>query len=62
VIADSDLDGQLVGFEIMDAGEFTDLSKVMIYMSKWDDDDRVVDAHGNLSISPRHKKAISAGD
>jgi hypothetical protein len=52
----------LVGFEIMDAGEFTDLSKVMIYMSKWDDDDRVVDAHGNLSISPRHKKAISAGD
>ena len=62
VIADFDSDGQLVGFEIMGASKFTDLSKVMVYISKWGDEDRVFDADGNLSISPRHQKTISAGD
>ena len=62
VIADFDSDGQLVGFEIMDASKFTDLSKVMVYMSKWGDEGRLVDADGNLSVSSRHKKALPAGD
>ena len=62
VIADFDPGGQLVGFEIMDASKFTDLSKVMVYMCKWGDEERLVDADGNLSVSPHHKKAISAGD
>lgn len=35
VIADFDSDGQLVGFEIMDASKITDLSQVMIFMSQW---------------------------
>ena len=62
VIADFDSDGQLVGFEIMDASKFTDLSQVMIFMSQWGKEDRILDANGDFSVQPRAVKAISAGD
>ena len=62
VIADFDSDGQVIGFEIMDASKFTDLSHVRVFMSKWGEEERVLDADGNLSVSPRKSKAISGGD
>ena len=62
VIADFDFDGQLVGFEIMDASKITDLSQVMIFMSQWGKEDRILDASGDLSVKPRLAKSISAGD
>ena len=62
VIADFDSDGQVIGFEIMDASKFTDLSHVKVFMSKWGDEERVLDADGNVSVSPRKRKAVSAGD
>jgi uncharacterized protein YuzE len=62
VIADFDSEGQLVGFEIMDAGKFTDFSQLTVYMSKWGDEDRILDADGNLSVTPRSNKTIPAGD
>ena len=62
VIADFDSDGQVIGFEIMDASKFTDLSHVKVFMSKWGDDERVLDADGNLSLETRTVKTIPAGD
>ena len=62
VIADFDSDGQVIGFEIMDASKFTDLSHIGVFMSKWGDAERVLDADGNLSVSPHKSKAISGGD
>ena len=62
VIADFDSDGQVIGFEIMDASKFTDLSHIKVFMSKWGDDERVLDTDGNLSVSPRKSKAISGRD
>ena len=62
VIADFDSDGQVIGFEIMDASKFTDLSHIKIFLSRWGDEERVLDADGNLSVSPLKAKAASAGD
>ena len=62
VIADFDSDGRLVGFEIMDASKITDLSQVMIFMSQWGKEDRILDANGVLSVKPRLAKSIPAGD
>ena len=62
VIADFDPEGLLVGFEIMDAGKFGDYSEFVVFLSKWGDEERVLDADGNFSVSPRKPKAISAGD
>ena len=60
VIADFDYDGQLMGFEIMDASKFTDLSQVQVFMSQWGrEEERVLDANGNFSVQPRTVKAIS---
>ena len=62
VIADFDSDGQLVGFEIMDASKITDLSEVMVFMSQWGKEDRILDANGDLSVKPRLVKTSSVGD
>lgn len=62
VIADFDEDDQLVGFEIMDASKITDLSQVMVFMSQWGKEDRILDADGNFSVQPRLVKSIPAGD
>ncbi len=62
VIADFDYDGQLVGFEIMDASKFTDLSQVNVFMSRWGDEERALDAKGGFSVVPRTVKTVSAGE
>ena len=62
VIADFGHDGQLVGFEIMDASKFTDLSQVQVFMSRWGDEERVLDAEGGFSVQPKTVKTVSAGD
>ena len=62
VVADFDHDGQITAFEIMDAGKFTDLSEVMVFMSQWGKEDRILDANGALSVKPRLAKSIPAGD
>ena len=62
VIVDYDDDGRVTAFEIMDASTFTDFSSVQVFMSKWGDEERVLDADGNLSVSRRLRKAISGGD
>ena len=62
VIADFDPDGLLVGFEIMDASKFGDYSEFILFLSKWGDEERVLDSDGNLSVSPRKSKAISGRD
>lgn len=62
VIADFDSEGLLVGFEIMDASKFGDYSEFILFLSKWGDEERVLDADGNLSVSPRLRKAISGRD
>lgn len=62
VIADFDYDDRLVGFEIMDVSHFADLSQVKVFMSKWGDAERVLDASGGFSVQPRTVKAIPAGD
>lgn len=62
VIADFDCDGQVIGFEIMDASKFTDLSHVKVFMSRWGDEERVLDEDGNLSVSQRKSEAIAGGD
>ena len=62
VIVDYDEGGQVTAFEIMDVGKFTDLSEVIVFLSKWGDQDRVLDHEGNFSFSSRTNKAISAGD
>ena len=61
VVADFDHDDQITAFEIMDASKLTDLSQVMLFMSRWGDEDRVLDVKGNLSVQPRTIKAISTG-
>lgn len=62
VIADFDPEGLLVGFEIMDASKFGDYSEFILFLSKWGDEERVLDEDGNLSISRRKRKAIVEGD
>ena len=62
VIADFDEDDQLVGFEIMDASKITDLSQVMVFMSQWGKEDRILDANGDFSVKPRLVKSVTAGD
>ena len=62
VIVDYDDDGRVTAFEIMDASKFTDFSEFQIFMSKWGDEERVLDVDGNLSVSPRKSKAVSTGD
>ena len=62
VIVDFDDGGQITAFEIMDAGKFTDLSEVVVFLSKWGDEDRVLDAGGNFSVSSNSSKTVSAGD
>ena len=62
LIADFDTEGQLVGFEIMDASKITDLSEVSVYLSKWGEEERVVDSDGSLLTRPLAKKSIPAGD
>ena len=62
VMADFDPEGLLVGFEIMDASKFGDYSEFIVFLSKWGDEERVLDEDGNFSVSPRKPKAISAGD
>ena len=66
VVADFDYDGQLVGFEIMDASTFTDLSQVKVLMSRWGREyERVLDENGDFSVQPRTTKtfkSIPAGD
>ena len=62
VIVDFDHDDQVTAFEIMDASKFTDLSKIEVFMSRWGDDEKVLDANGNLSTETRTAKPIPAGD
>jgi uncharacterized protein YuzE len=66
VIADFDYDGQLVGFEIMDASAFTDFAQIKVLMSRWGREyERVLDENGNFSVQPRTVrtfKPIPAGD
>ena len=62
VIVDYDDVGQVTAFEIMDAGKFTDLSEIIVFMSKWGDEDRVLDADGNLSVLPLTNETVPAGD
>ena len=62
VIVDFDHDDQITAFEIMDASKFTDLSQVEVFMSRWGDDDRVLDEKGDFSVLSRDVKTISAGD
>ena len=65
VVADFDQDGQLVGFEIMDASKFTDFSELQVFMSQWGNEHRVLDADGNFSVQPGRRKTsnpIPAGD
>lgn len=62
VIADFDPEGLLVGFEIMDASKFGDYSEFIVFLSKWGDEERVLDADGNLSVLPHRRKPITAGD
>ena len=65
VIADFDYDGQLVGFEIMDASAFTDFSHIKVLMSRWGrEHERVLDENGDFSVKPRTDtfKPIPAGD
>ena len=62
VIADFGFEGELVGFEIMDASKFTDLSEVMVFMSQWGKEARILDASGNFSVEPRLAKSIPAGE
>ncbi len=62
VIADFGYDDQLIGFEIMDASKFTDLSEVKVFMSRWGDVDKVLDAEGSFSEIPRVTKSFPAGD
>lgn len=66
VIADFDYDGQLVGFEIMDASAFTDFTQIKVLMSRWGREyERVLDENGNFSVQPRTVrifKPIPAGD
>ena len=62
VIVDFDHDDQITAFEIMDASKFTDFSQVQVFMSRWGEDERVLDANGNFSVQPRAVKTVSAGD
>lgn len=62
VIVDFDHDDQVTAFEIMDASKFTDLSKIEVFMSRWGDDEKVLDTNGNLSTETRTAKPIPAGD
>lgn len=62
VIADFDCDGQVIGFEIMDASKFTDLSHVKVFMSMWGHEERVLDSNGEFSLAPKTAKAITTGD
>ena len=62
VIVDFDHDGQITAFEIMDAGKFTDLSEVLVFMSQWGKEDRILDANGDFSVRPRTANPIPAGD
>lgn len=62
VIVDFDHDDQVTAFEIMDASKFTDLSKIEVFMSRWGDDEKVLDTNGNLSTEIRTAKPIPAGD
>ena len=57
VIADFDHDGRLVGFEIMDAGKFSDFSQVEVFVSQWGSEDRILDASGGLTLSPGDRKS-----
>ena len=61
MIADFDYDGQLVGFEIMDASKFTDFSQLNIFMSQWGDEGRALDPNGGFSVVPGTVKTVSAG-
>ena len=62
VIVDFDQDDQITAFEIMDASKCTDLSKVEVFMSRWGDDERVLDINGDLSVETRTPNPIPAGD
>ena len=62
VIVDFDQDDQITAFEIMDAGKFTDLSKIEVFMSRWGDDERVLDTNGDLTVETRTPNPIPAGD
>ena len=62
VIADFDLDGRLVGFEIMGAGKFSDFSQVEVFMSQWGREDRILDASGGLTLLPEKAISVSGGD
>ncbi len=62
VIVDFDHDDRITAFEIMDASKFTDLSKLEVFMSRWGDQDRILDENGDFSIFPRVVKSATAGD
>ena len=62
VIADFDHEGQLFGFEIMDASKFTDLSQIKAFMSRWGDQERALDAKGDFSLLPKAIKTVSGGN
>ena len=62
IIVDFDHDGQITAFEIMDAGKFTDLTEVKVFLSQWGKEDRVLDSNGDFSVRPRTPKPIPAGD
>ena len=62
VIVDFDHDDQITAFEIMDASKFADLSQVEVFISRWGDDNRVLNEKGDFAVLPRDVKTVSAGD
>ena len=62
VVVDYDHEGGILAFEIFDAGKFTDFSEVLVFISQWGNEDRILDAKGGLSVRPRAANPIPAGD
>ena len=62
VIADFGHEGQLAGFEIMDASKFTDLSQINVFMSLWGVQERALDANGDFSLLPKTINTVSGGN